>query len=204
MGARPTYLAISTATAIPDAVQRHYVSACPPGMILNLGAGMSGWRDDERWTINVDHVAPLLRGPGSCVVADARWLPFRPDSFAGGICKDVLEHLADPLAALLEARRCTRPDGVIVVTVPRAVPRAVWDDFTHVRGFTSRALLGLLATGGWHALHAPRRIGGLPGADRLHIVPLIESILRLPGIGHLFGTNWIVRCCRASDWPQIS
>lgn len=199
MGVRPPHLAVSTATASSDAVQRLYVSACPPGAILNLGAGMSGWRDDARWTINVDHVAPLPRGPGFCVVADACRLPFRPDSFAGGICKDVLEHLVDPVAALSEVRRCMRVDGVIVVTVPRAVPRAVWDDFTHIRGFTARALLKLLAIGGWNALHAPRRTGGLPGAGRMHMVPLIETIMRVPGIGHVFGTNWIVRCRRSPD-----
>lgn len=81
----------------------------------------------------------------------------------------------------------------MLVTVPRAVARAVWDDPTHVRGFTARALLMALDHAGWEAIRPPRRMGGLPGAERLRLTPYLELLMRIPGIGHWYGTNYIVR-----------
>ncbi len=59
---------------------------------------------------------------------------------------DVLEHLADPVAALVRARQLLRPCGAILITVP-AFP-ILWtahDDYNqhHVR-FTKNTLAGLL------------------------------------------------------------
>lgn len=98
---------------------------------------------------------------------------------------DVLEHLREP-AALLEAQRgLLRPGGVAIVSVPnvRHYPvvlgllRGEWRyqdegvlDRTHLRFFTRRSLLTLLAESGYraaeihgeiHASRAARWIGGL-------------------------------------------
>jgi len=45
-------------------------------------------------------------------------LPFEDESFDVVVCKDILEHLLDPLAVLREAKRVLRRDGYIVVNVP--------------------------------------------------------------------------------------
>jgi hypothetical protein len=90
------------------------------------------------------------------------------------------------------------PGATILLTTPRAVPRAVWDDPTHIRGFTRRALLTLLDRGGWQLTHGPRRIGAIPGAGRLRLVPYLETILAVPGFGHWFGTNWIIEATPAA------
>jgi SAM-dependent methyltransferase len=168
----------------------------PPGPILNLGAG-EGVSFDDMFVINVDHVAPRLGASRRFVVADAGRLPFRAGAFTGVLLKDVIEHVVDPISVLSEVRTVAGPTGEVVVTVPRAIARAVWDDPTHVRGFTARALMQALELGGWRAARAPGRFGGVPGAGRLGLVPHLELLLRVPGFGHWFGTNWLVQARRA-------
>ena len=53
----------------------------------------------------------LLRG-------DAMRLPFCDDAFDKAMCTEVIEHIPDPRALLLELRRVVRPDGFIIVTIP--------------------------------------------------------------------------------------
>jgi SAM-dependent methyltransferase len=46
------------------------------------------------------------------------FLPFEDDSFDVVVCKDILEHLLDPLAVAMEVRRVMRSDGYLVISVP--------------------------------------------------------------------------------------
>lgn len=165
----------------------------PAGLVLNLGAGNTDSYRADHYCINIDHVRPLVTASDAFLVADVARLPLRDASFHGIIMKDVLEHVVDCLGVLAEARRVSMVGTVLVLTTPRAIPRAVWDDPTHIRGFSARALAQALALTGWSPLHAPRRVGSLPGAARLGIVPRLESIMSVPGLGHWFGTNWMVR-----------
>ena len=165
----------------------------PPGVVLNLGAGFSGHARSSGTVVNVDHASPPVPGAGEFVIADAGALPFPKAVFEGILMKDVLEHVPDAIAVLSEARRVAAPGARLIVTTPRAIARAVWDDPTHVRGFTARALVSALEMSGWHPLRAPRRLGGLPGAGRLRLEPYLEQVMRVPALGHWFGTNWIVR-----------
>lgn len=169
------------------------VGQLPGGLTLNLGAGTTGSDRADQYCINIDHTFPVVSASGISVMADVARLPLPPGSFDGVIMKDVLEHAVDCLSVLAEARRVSTVGAVLVLTTPRAIPRAVWDDPTHIRGFTARALIQALALTGWSPLHAPRRVGSLPGASRLGIVHHLESIMRVPVLGHRFGTNWIIR-----------
>ncbi|MBI3824839.1 MAG: methyltransferase domain-containing protein [Candidatus Rokubacteria bacterium] len=54
----------------------------------------------------------------SLVQGDAQSLPFRAGAWDRVYCSEVLEHLADPPAALAEIARVVRPGGVAVVSVP--------------------------------------------------------------------------------------
>lgn len=144
--------------------------------------------------MNVDHALPQGPRPqGLFVVADAHHLPFVDCAFGGALAKDILEHVNDPIGVLKELRRTSRPDGQLLVVVPRAVPRAVWDDPTHIRGFTQRALATALRLGGWDLSGSIRRLGGFPGAGRFGLVPHLETLMRIPGFGHWFGLNWVAR-----------
>lgn len=45
-------------------------------------------------------------------------LPFKNESFDIVICKDIFEHLLEPMAILREVRRCLKNDGYIIISVP--------------------------------------------------------------------------------------
>ncbi len=190
---------VSTASSTgPQLLQALYLSQLAPGRILNLGAGRGLTPPAQTVVVNVDHVKPA--SPTSAfVVGDAAALSFADEAFDAVLLVDVIEHVGDPIGILREAARVTRRGGTLIVQTPRAIPRAVWNDPTHVRGFTSRALLTALDRGGWVPLHEPKRVGGFPGCARLHLVPHLETIMRVPGFGHRFGINWVVRATPAKD-----
>ena len=81
--------------------------------------------------------------------------------------KDLLEHVADPTALVLEARRVLRPDGLVFASSPDA-QRWVWDDYTHRRPFTRKSFRLLFSDQGF----AVEQVG-------------YESVM--PGVGVLAG-----------------
>jgi ubiquinone/menaquinone biosynthesis C-methylase UbiE len=118
-------------------------------------------------------------------------LPFRDRSFDGILAKDIIEHLESPQDLIREAGRVSQTGAILVLTTPRAVPRAVWADYTHIRGFTRSALASLLTDSGWTNVSI-RRHGAVPLMGRLNLVKHIPTLLSIPVVGHRFGTNWIV------------
>lgn len=169
----------------------------PPGKILNIGAGMpQSTASVVQWTVHLDLMAAQPKVQSPFVVADACSLPFRNAVFAGALLKDVIEHVVDPIAVLSEAHRVVVPGGSAVVLTPRAVARAVWDDPTHVRGFTQRALHTAASLSGWRVMRPAIRMGALPGAGRLGLESHLEGFMKLPVIGHWFGTNWLIELHR--------
>ncbi|MEQ8262448.1 class I SAM-dependent methyltransferase [Pseudohaliea sp.] len=110
--------------------------------------------------------------PAAVVAADALTLPFADGAFDAVIMSEVLEHIPDYRAALAEATRVLRPDGLLCVSVPRAWPeRLCWRlsrgyhqvPGGHLRIFRREALEREVAGVGYrcyhrhgaHALHVP-------------------------------------------------
>jgi SAM-dependent methyltransferase len=118
-------------------------------------------------------------------------LPFADDSFDAIIAKDVLEHLLMPELIVQEICRILRPGGTMLASVPMAKPRRVWDDYTHIRGFTRRAIRALLEDAGF-AVERVLRMGGIPLAGRLNAVRLIPVLLMIPPMNALFGSSFMV------------
>jgi SAM-dependent methyltransferase len=104
--------------------------------------------------------------------ADITRLPFTDGSFDVVICSEVLEHIEDNKTAVAELVRVLKPEGDLVVTVPRFWPeRICWaisrtyqrEPGGHIRIYQKQELVDLLEAAGTrcrliryrHGLHAP-------------------------------------------------
>lgn len=120
-------------------------------------------------------------------------LPFAPGAFDLVVLADVLEHLADPGAALARAVGWCRPGGAVLVSVPNvahwsarlALARGRWPqeergtfDSSHLRWFT-RDSLGSLMAG-----------AGLVDVQLDAIVPALRNHLRLQHVARLAEPAW--------------
>ena len=111
-------------------------------------------------------------GAASAVNGDALSLPFPDGTFDRVIVAEVLEHIPEDPAGIVELVRVLRPGGTMAVTVPRWGPELVnWAlsdayhsvEGGHVRIYRRSALVawleraGMRVTGGHHAhaLHTP-------------------------------------------------
>jgi SAM-dependent methyltransferase len=131
-------------------VTRHFP---PSDRVLDVGCG-TGWlaRHFEHYT-GVDAspaaVEEAARHGRDVRLADVdEPLPFPDATFDGVVLKDLLEHVADPVAVVAEARRVLRPGGRVFASSPDA-QRWVWDDYTHRRPFTRKAFRLLFRDGGF-------------------------------------------------------
>jgi SAM-dependent methyltransferase len=93
--------------------------------------------------------------------------PGLPGSYDALLCGDVLEHLADPAAALRRLRPFVAPFGRLVASVPNGANWALrlsllagrWNytergllDRTHLRNFTRRSFLDTIGAGGFEVV----------------------------------------------------
>jgi methionine biosynthesis protein MetW len=120
-------------------------------------------------------------------------LPFAAGGFDLVVLADVLEHLADPAAALARAAGWCRPGGAILVSVPNvahwsariALARGRWPqeesgtfDSSHLRWFTRASLAELLAD------------AGLVDVELDAIVPALRNHLRPERLARLAEPAW--------------
>jgi SAM-dependent methyltransferase len=121
-------------------VVRHFPASA---RLLDVGCG-SAWLGDHYADYTGIDVSPeaveaARRRGREVLLADVdERLPFDDESFDGVVLKDVLEHVRDPVALVLEVRRILRPNGRVFASSPDA-QRWVWDDYTHRRPFTRKA-----------------------------------------------------------------
>ncbi len=121
--------------------------------LLDVGCG-SGWLGEhfEHYTgidDSAEAVAAARERGREILQGDVdEPLPFEDASFDGVVLKDLLEHVADPVAVVGEARRVMRPGGRVFASSPDA-QRWVWDDYTHRRPFTRKAFRLLFADAGF-------------------------------------------------------
>ena len=111
-------------------------------------------------------------------------LPFEAGFYDLVVLADVLEHLADPVAALRRASGWAKPGGAILVSVPNVahwqarltLARGRWPaedsgtfDSSHLRWFTRASVATLLTD------------AGLDGVELGAIVPALRNHIPLPG-----------------------
>lgn len=134
------------------------------GRLLDVGCGNGGLAAEARIRglapVGVDAARTTLEGARGLhpsipfVQARVERLPFRTGSADVLTAQHILEHLADPAAAVREWRRILRPGGRLVVLTPNAryPDLALFRDPTHVRLFDRRSLVNLLRGEGFELL----------------------------------------------------
>jgi SAM-dependent methyltransferase len=126
---------------------------------LNVGAGQGSFTrllEARGFDVVSSDVSPpaveVLRSrvQGDVVLADMTALPFEDESFYAVVAGGVIEHIDDDRAALGEAARVLRLDGVVALSVPA---HPAWfgasDEWAgHKRRYTQEALTDVISESG--------------------------------------------------------
>jgi SAM-dependent methyltransferase len=149
-----------------------YLDPRPEDRILDAGCGLGFYlallsRVCESSLVGVEISAERLAAAANDPtvraqfhVGDVTRLPFADNSFDKMILSEVLEHLPDERAALIEAWRVLRPGGILAITVPHNYVRerlglghfqsgvlsGIWTD--HRRLYTCESLTALVEGSG--------------------------------------------------------
>ncbi|MBW8368696.1 MAG: class I SAM-dependent methyltransferase [Arenimonas sp.] len=189
------------------------------GSLLDIGAG-------DRWIegklpIPVNYVALDFPATGRDlyaatpdVYADAARLPFADASFDGVLCLEVLEHVRDPAAVMLEIARVLKPGGKGWLSMPFLYP--VHDAPFDFQRFTEHGVrrdvcrAGLELTRCRPSLHAARSAGLLASLAVAGGVkaspPALAALLLFPAAGMVLAINLLSFALSLAwpDWTALS
>lgn len=193
-------------------IQFKYLSIQPGSRILDMGCG-SGRHTAALYEQSASHVVgadlqlgtliearrrmrfheqvyPDRNGRWSLTANDITCLPFKEGSFDMVLCSEVLEHIPDHRQAIRELLRVLKPNGPLVVSVPRRWPEALCWALSgqyrrsaggHIRIYARETLIELIRRLGadhWlthyaHSLHTPFWwLKCLLGIERDHLWPV--------------------------------
>lgn len=142
---------------------------CGRGFYLNMFRYVSNarvigaeldWEVIQKAQANIGHLGVPLHN------ANIYQMPYSDNTFDAVILSEVLEHLDDDRAALREALRVLKPNGVVAVTVPHANYPFWWDPI-------NKTLETLFKTHIQHGVFA----GIWANHVRLYTMPQLESAL---------------------------
>lgn len=110
-------------------------------------------------------------------------LPFCDESFDKVLIRNVLEHISYPWLVVDEIARILQPGGVVIGSVPMAKARAVWNDYTHVRGFTEYAFKKLFENTKVFRIRDIYPIVGFGLSSKVGMTRFLPKIMKIPGAG---------------------
>jgi len=169
--------------------------------VLDVGCGtgaLGRYRpspDIEVHGVDIDAGAVELAAQHEAAVRldlDREPLPYPDETFDAVLAKDIFEHVRQPGPLAREIHRVMIPGGVLIASVVMDKPSAVWADYTHVRGFSRRAARTLLEDAGF-TVERVWPMGGVPLSNRLHLMPLVPYVLRLPPFSQIWASSWELR-----------
>jgi SAM-dependent methyltransferase len=97
---------------------RRIITACRPGLTLEVGGGSGNLKAFASHVISTD----ILPAAWLDAVADAQALPFADRSFENIVMFDVLHHIPCPRLFLTEAERLLKPGGLLIALEPVITP----------------------------------------------------------------------------------
>jgi SAM-dependent methyltransferase len=135
-------------------VTRHFAA---DSKLLDIGCGVAWLGEKFPSYTGIDgspEAVEIARARGHEVIEGDvdEPLPFADEAFDAVVMKDLLEHVADPVALVRETRRVLRPGGLVFASSPDA-QRWAWDDYTHRRPFTKKSFRLLFAEQGFQVQH---------------------------------------------------
>ena len=179
----------------------HFRNAC---VILDLGCGLGCMGrlkprpEIKVYGVDIDQIALERASQFEDVQfwdLESGKLPFEDDFFDAVLARDVLEHLQRPWLIVREMYRVLQKGGIAIASVPVAKSQVVWNDYTHVRGFTRKALRDMFEDAGFRVVGL-WAAGGIPGAGRLGFKRWVPLLLRLPVLQQLYGVTLEVKVIR--------
>ena len=190
---------IDPAFAVRASLILQQLGSIEAGRILDLGCGR-GFYAKAITTLypgaavagvdyNADYLAVAKAQTHATTVrlarADARALPFPSESFDAVVCSEVLEHIVEDGAALLEINRVLRAGGLLLISVPHQDYPFFWDPLNWV---LERAF----------GTHVPAHIWWLAGiwADHVRLYTAAELSSRMRTAGFVSKETWFTtpRC----------
>lgn len=125
---------------------------------LDIGAGTAPYAQTLRQHASVEPYLAVDIAPSdaTAVVADCAQLPFRSTSVDLLVSFDVIQHVPEPHAMLVEAHRVLRDGGHIILTYPFLYPECDVRDFHR---WTMEGMHGMLRGHGFDIVYGERRGG---------------------------------------------
>jgi len=116
-------------------------------------------------------------------------LPYENGFFDAILAKDILEHIYRPWLLVKEMHRVLNINGIAIVNVPMPKPNIVWDDYTHIRGFTKASLKTLFEDYGFEIEYI-KDMGDVPLFGKFGLIEQVPYILRISFFNYLFGRTY--------------
>lgn len=122
-------------------------------------------------------------------------LPYKDDIFDAILAKDILEHIYRPWYLVKEMNRVLKENGVVIVNVPMPKPNIVWDDYTHIRGFTKASLKTLFEDYGFEIEYI-KSMGDVPLFGRFGLLEQVPYLLNISIFNRLYGRTYEMKAVK--------